>query len=176
MQFIFFKAAPPYSKTNGFWEKRYWTDGITGPLTHSEAQRLSAMLGGKWFEVTSPVQTLEEFFKRLDMEMPTEFKTQRPAELTIEQEFGRAGKKEADKFELVKSVVLKSSQAENKKRIEEVLQEEVPAYAEQVKTLADARERKEFDYIEVIGKKRDVASILKAYTIYKFKDIDITRI
>lgn len=175
MQLIFFKAAPPYNKTTGFWERRYWSDGVTGPLTHGEAQRLSAMLGGRWFEVTAPVRDLEEFFEKLGIEMPEELQgEQKPGQLTSEQQFGKSDLKPVDTLELVKQIVMNSTPAENKKRIENVLGEDVPAYAEQVKALADSKD--EFDYISVIGRKRDVASILRAYTILKFKDIDISKI
>ena len=176
MTLTFFKAAPPYNKTNGFWEQRMWTNGFTGPMTVKEAQRMAGMLGGRWFDVELPgIVTMTDLLNKLGVEMPKEFtEHQPPAQLHSESTAivnppDLAKHKEEERMQALADIVMNSKNAENKERVLKVM-ESVPTYAEQVKALNDAKDKKKFDYSSYIGKKRDVHSVFKAFTILTLKD------
>lgn len=171
MTLTFFKASPPYNKTNGFWEQRIWTNGFTGPLTIKEAQRLSAMLGGRWFNVEVPINSISELLEKLGASLPEEFaEIQQPAQIYTEQTPAEIVVEEKkNDFDALVEIVMASSNKENKDKLVNA-EVEIPAYAEQVKELMDAKEKRKFDFTKHIGRKRDVSSVLKAYAIYKLKD------
>lgn len=174
MILTFFKASQPYDKTNGYWEGRLWTHGFTGPMSIREAQRLSSMLGGRWFDVDLPeISTISQLLEKLGAELPKEFTDVQlpgvqyvPAEQVPSVEVKSTEEKNLD---LIVETTMNATNSENRNKIE-ALGKEVPAYAEQVKILADAKTKKVFDYTKLIGRKRDVASILKAYTVFVLKD------
>ena len=171
MTLTFFKAAPPYNTTNGFWEQRMWVNGFPGPMTPREAQRMAGMLGGRWFDVEIPgVVTMTDLLNKLGVEMPSDFKdVQPPAQLYTEVDpiitaSEQAKAEEEKRMAALVDIVMNSKNAENKERVLNVLTD-IPAYAQQVKALNDAKDKKKFDHTQYIGKKRDIHSIFKAFTI-----------
>lgn len=172
MVLTFFKASKPYDTTNGFWEGRIWTHGFTGPLSIREAQRLSSMLGGRYFDINLPeINTITELLHKLGAELPSEVTdVQRPAAqyvpAPVDDPDAERQKAERNLAILVEAV-MGATNSENRERLEK-FSGTIPAYAEQVKILADSK--KDFDYVKYIGRKRDVSSILKAYTIFILRD------
>jgi hypothetical protein len=176
MILTFFKAAPPYDKTNGMWEQMYWTNGFTGPLALKEAQRLAGLLGGRYFNIELPeIKTMTAFLERLGATLPEGFKetieqSTMTQPVTVEASMPSENElREKARLAALVDLVMNSKAAENKKRLADVI-EELPAYAEQVKMLSNAKERGEFDFTEYIGTKRDIHSVLKAFSIYMLKD------
>ena len=65
MTLVFFKAMRPFDKTNGFFENYYWINGIAGPMSVREAQRLNSAMGG--LIVTAQLPKVKDFAQMLEM-------------------------------------------------------------------------------------------------------------
>lgn len=178
MTLTFFKAAPPYDKTNGFWEQRMWTNGFSGPMSIIEARRLAGMLGGRFFNIELPeINTMTDFLAKLGAELPSDFKEIIPGRADhVEMQTAIVNPpdleklREEQRMQTLVEIVMNAKASETKNKVRKVIGSELPAYAEQVKVLDEAKKKGEFDFTQYIGKKRDIHNIFKAYAILILKD------
>lgn len=182
MTLVFFKAMRPYDKTNGFFQNYHWIDGIAGPLSFAEAQKLSAALGGVIESVDLPeIENLEQFFAKLGVEGPTrkpkgevlaDKVNPLPSDVSPEDIFkdNLKDRPERPERKLYDVEVVLSMEKGGLDKLAEVNDIKVPPYVLQIKELAEAKAAGTFDQMRYIGMERNSLAILKAYLLKRLAE------
>ena len=194
MTLVFFKAMRPYDNTTGYFENYYWKDGVCGPMSIREAQRLSAAMGGRIVTVDLPhIDTFEKFLQALGAENHAALSRDKPAntlkdlagEMTEDPKESIKSNLEAtppwtrseddgveerpDRPERDQSIPLDVILEMKKEGLQALAKSEgieIPVYAEQFRQLTDAKHNGKYDYTEHIGANKNGQRILQAYLIY----------